>query len=240
MKPQAHNSIYRKPTCKFGDKAVELLKEKDIQFEDHVFDSKDEEMAFKEKHGVSTTPQIFFGDERIGGYSDLAEKLGEDVEEESNETSYVPVIAVFSVAALMALATSLGVMGFMGFALAMLATLKLMDIQSFVQSFSKYDLITQRIKGYGYVYPFAEVAAGLGFLLIAALATPPEALKMTTGILSLFVGVAGGISVFKAVYIDKIDLNCACVGGNANVPLGAVSFTENAMMAVMGLWVLVV
>lgn len=240
MKPQAHNSVYRKQTCSFGQKAVDLLKERDIPFDDHIFGSKDEEVAFKEKHDVSTTPQIFFGDERVGGYTDLAKELGEEVEEEESQTSYVPVIAVFSVAALMALATSLGVMGFMGFALAMLATLKLMDIQSFVQSFSKYDLITMRIRGYGYVYPFAEVAAGLGFLLIAALGTPSEALKMTTGILSLLVGVFGGISVFKAVYIDKMDLNCACVGGNANVPLGAVSFTENAMMAVMGLWVLLV
>jgi len=54
----------------------------------------------------------------------------------------------------------------------------------------------------------------------------------------LFVGITGGISIFKAVYIDKTDLNCACIGSNSNVPLGAVSFSENAMMAVMGAWVL--
>ncbi|WP_205738606.1 hypothetical protein [Halomonas heilongjiangensis] len=47
-----------------------------------------------------------------------------------------------------------------------------------------------------------------------------------------------GVSIVKAVYIDKTDLNCACVGGDSKVPLGIISFTENAMMAVMGLWVL--
>jgi uncharacterized membrane protein len=57
---------------------------------------------------------------------------------------------------------------------------------------------------------------------------------MLTGITSLFVGLSGGISVFKAVYIDKLALNCACVGGNSKAPLGVVSFTENAIMAIMG------
>ena len=50
----------------------------------------------------------------------------------------------------------------------------------------------------------------------------------------MFVGVSGGISIFKAVYIDKKDLNCACVGGDSRTPLGIVSFAENAIMAVMG------
>ena len=40
--------------------------------------------------------------------------------------------------------------------------------------------------------------------------------------------------MIKAVYIDKLALNCACVGGNSKAPLGIVSFTENAIMAVMG------
>ena len=57
---------------------------------------------------------------------------------------------------------------------------------------------------------------------------------MLTGITSLFIGVSGGISVFKAVYIDKLALNCACVGGNSKAPLGIISFAENAIMALMG------
>ena len=50
----------------------------------------------------------------------------------------------------------------------------------------------------------------------------------------MFVVVSGGISVIKTVYINKLALNCACVGGNSKAPLGIVSFTENAIMAVMG------
>jgi len=53
---------------------------------------------------------------------------------------------------------------------------------------------------------------------------------------ALFIGTVGAVSVFKAVYIDKRELKCACVGGDSNVPLGFVSLTENLMMMVMGIW----
>ena len=48
----------------------------------------------------------------------------------------------------------------------------------------------------------------------------------------------GAVSVFKAVYIEKRELKCACVGGSSNVPLGFVSLTENVMMVAMALWML--
>jgi hypothetical protein len=124
------------------------------------------------------------------------------------------------------LATGGGVMGFMGFALALLAMLKLMDVPAFASSFLKYDLLGQRLPLYARLYPGLELLVALGFLSGQA----PAA----TGILSLLLGIAGMISVYKAVFIDKLALNCACVGGNSRTPLGVVSFAENLMMAGMG------
>ena len=49
----------------------------------------------------------------------------------------------------------------------------------------------------------------------------------------------GAVSVFKAVYVDKRELKCACVGGASNVPLGFVSLTENLMMIAMAVAMLV-
>ena len=46
------------------------------------------------------------------------------------------------------------------------------------------------------------------------------------------------VSVVKAVYIDKRELKCACVGGASNVPLGFISLTENLMMIGMAVWML--
>ena len=220
--------VYRMSTaeheCPWGVKAVELLKSQGIEFEDLKLKSKAETEAFKAKYNVKTTPQIFAGASRIGGYTDLAAKL--EVEAEQAEYSYTPVAAIFTTAGLMAWATAMGITGFMGFFLSLIASLKLMNLESFAISFAKYDLITKKIEPYAKLYPFAELAIGLGFLSGVA--------PLATGITSLFIGVSGGISVFKAVYLDRLALNCACVGGNSKAPLGIVSFSENAIMAIMG------
>ena len=65
-----------------------------------------------------------------------------------------------------------------------------------------------------------------------------HALPIVSVPVSLFIGTVGAVSVFKAVYIDKRELKCACVGGNSNVPLGFVSLTENLMMVGMALYML--
>ena len=55
---------------------------------------------------------------------------------------------------------------------------------------------------------------------------------------ALFIGTIGAVSVFKAVYVDKREIKCACVGGSSKVPLGFVSLTENLMMVAMSVWML--
>ena len=47
----------------------------------------------------------------------------------------------------------------------------------------------------------------------------------------------GAAPVFKAVCIDKCELNCAWVGGPSNVPLGFISLTEKVMMIAMAIWI---
>jgi glutaredoxin len=210
--------------CPWGLKAVKLLQERGLNFEDIKLRSREEVDKFKSQYQVATTPQIFIDTERIGGYTDLADRLSAQVE--MTETSYTPVIALFSTAGLMTLALSLKMTGFMGISLSMLASLKLMDLTSFADSFQQYDLVTKRFKPYGKIYPFLELAIGLGFLSGIA--------PLLTGTAATAVGILGSISVFKAVYIDKMALNCACVGGNSKAPLGIVSMTENLMMAIMG------
>jgi hypothetical protein len=77
------------------------------------------------------------------------------------------------------------------------------------------------------VHPSPRLA---GVLMIAG------ALTWLSVPIALFIGTVGAASVFKAVYIDKRDLKCACVGGSSNVPLGFISLTENLMMVSMAVW----
>jgi len=108
----------------------------------------------------------------------------------------------------------------------MLAMLKLMDVAAFSTSFLKYDLLSQRWPLYARFYPGLELLVALGFL-----AGEPQT---PSGLLALVLGISGMVSVYKAVVIEKLALNCACVGGNSKAPLGVVSFAENLMMAAMG------
>ena len=223
--------------CPYGLKSVDLLERKGFQVEDHHLESREETDAFQEKHGVDTTPQTWIGDERIGGYDALREHFGENVPDE-DETSYKPVIAIFAVGFLMTLAVSWVVFGtiftvravewFIAISMTLLALQKLQDVESFSTMFLNYDLLARRWVRYGYIYPFGEALAGI--LMIAGV------LMWIAAPVALFIGTVGAVSVFKAVYIDKRELKCACVGGGSNVPLGFVSLTENLMMVAMAIW----
>ena len=223
--------------CPYGLKAKHLLKSAGYEVEDHHLATREETDAFKAEHDVATTPQIFIGGERIGGHDDLRRFLGKKVAD-PKATSYRPVIALFAMTALTALAASYAVTGsaftiraaewFIAFSMVVLALLKLQNIESFATMFLNYDLLAKRWVPYSYIYPFAEGGAGL--LMVAG------ALTWLSVPVALFIGTIGAVSVFKAVYIDKRELKCACVGGSSNVPLGFVSLTENLMMIGMALW----
>ncbi len=235
--------VYRMVTddhiCPFGLKTKDLMERQGFSVEDHWLETRDQADAFMDKHDVKTTPQVFIGNERIGGYEAVRKYFGIAVRDE-DATTYRPVIAVFAMAALMALAVSWAAFGsvftvravewFIAISMCILAILKLRDLESFSNMFLGYDLLARRMVRYAYVYPFAE--AGAGVLMVAG------ALTWVSAPVALFIGTIGAVSVFKAVYIDKRDLKCACVGGNSNVPLGVISLTENVMMIAMALWML--
>jgi glutaredoxin 3 len=58
-------------TCPYGVRAKRLLEESAYEVQDHVLRSRDEVDAFLEAEAVSTTPQIFIGNQRIGGSEEL-------------------------------------------------------------------------------------------------------------------------------------------------------------------------
>ncbi|TVQ42860.1 MAG: glutaredoxin [Wenzhouxiangella sp.] len=223
--------------CPFGLKSKALLEREGWSVDDHWLTSRKETDAFKEKHDVETTPQTFIDGKRIGGYDDLLDYFGKPVPD-SDETSYRPIIAIFSTALLVALAISWAgtesllsirtIEWFVATAMCLLGLQKLKDLESFSNMFLNYDLLAQRKVRYAYVYPFAETLAGI--LMIAG------ALIWLAAPVALFIGTVGAISVFKAVYIDRRELKCACAGGDSNVPLGFVSLTENLIMILMGIW----
>ncbi|WP_380782921.1 MauE/DoxX family redox-associated membrane protein [Sphingomonas sp. R86520] len=224
-------------TCPFGLKAKDLLRRQGYEVEDHWLRTREETDAFKAEHGVKTTPQTFVGGERVGGFDDLRRFFGKTVRDPKAVT-YRPVVAVFAMAAVMALAASYAAFDTpftsragewaIAFSMCILAMLKLQNVESFSSMFLNYDLLAKRWVPYSYIYPYAEGAAGA---LMAA-----GVLTWLSAPIALFIGTIGVVSVVKAVYVDRRELKCACVGGATNVPLGFLSLTENVMMVAMAIW----
>lgn len=235
-----HRMVMPNHVCPYGLKAKWLLQTRGFVVDDHHLRTRLEVEQFKRKYQVKATPQIFIDGQRVGGYEDLRRYLsGKPTHEQG--TSYAPIIAVLVLAALAALAIGVtSVAGplawttlqrFGALFILLLAALKLRDIESFSTVFLHYDLLGRQWVPYAYIYPFAEGAAGLLMLANGRFAD-------IGGIIGIFIGTIGAISVFKTVYIDRQELHCACVGGDSRVPLGVASLLENFSMVAMGGWML--
>lgn len=235
-----YRMVMPKHVCPYGLQAKHLLERRGYTVEDRWLTTKAETEAFKAEHKVKTTPQAFIDGQRIGGYDDLRRHFGLR-EPDPDATSYVPVIMVFITAAGLALAgshastgsafTVLAAEWFVAFAMMILAMLKLQDLDRFAAMFLGYDLLAQRWIPYARLYPFLECSAGA---LMAA-----HWLDWLSIPIALTIGSIGAVSVIYAVYVQKREIKCACVGGSSRVPLGFVSLSENLAMVAMALWMLV-
>lgn len=106
---------------------------------------------------------------------------------------------------------------------------KLLDLKGFVQGYSQYDLITQKWRGYGYMYPFIELSLGLLYLI-----------GLNSGLLHIVTAVlmtVSGIGVVRKLAKKEI-FTCACLGTLLNVPLTKITVIENFGMAIMALLML--
>lgn len=239
-----HATIYRMVTpdhlCPWGVKARDLLKRNGYEVEDHHLRSKEENVSYKKENGFDETPQMWLEGGHVGGYDALRERLGLGPDPKQGDT-YQPVIAVFGVALAMAVSLCWALRGgfdwlriaelFIALSMCVLGILKLQDLRSFATGFVQYDLLAQRYVPYAYLYAFIE--AGAGVLMLSHTWTWVAAPA------ALIVSTIGAVSVIRAVYVEKRDLHCACVGGGSSVPLGFISLTENLMMIAMAVWMMI-
>lgn len=115
-------------------------------------------------------------------------------------------------------------MDFMGVFFLVFGLFKLIDLHGFVNGFQEYDFIAKRFKAYGYVYPFLEI--GLGILYLLGL------MFLWQNILVLFLAGIGIYTAYK--YIDHADeIQCVCLGTIFKLPMTWVTLSENLLMFVM-------
>lgn len=103
---------------------------------------------------------------------------------------------------------------------------KFLDIHGFAAGYSTYDLLAQRVFGYGFVYPFIELAFGLAYLTQTGL----QYLNPIVVVVMVF----SSLGVIQSLRAHRT-IQCACLGTVIKLPLGTVTLIEDLGMAAMAL-----
>ncbi len=119
---------------------------------------------------------------------------------------------------------------FMGLFLIVFSFFKMLDLKGFPESFRMYDPLAKRLPLYALIYPFIETVLGLMFLMRIEVKI---ALIITLVILSITT-----IGVTRTL-LDKKSIRCACLGTALKLPMTEATFIENAIMILMGIYMLI-
>ena len=103
---------------------------------------------------------------------------------------------------------------------------KFLNLTGFSESYAMYDVLAKRVKVYGLVYPFIELALGVAYL------TDFE--PTVTYIATICIMGFSSIGVIQSV-LDKKKIRCACLGAVFNLPMSMVTIIENLTMVLMAL-----
>lgn len=124
----------------------------------------------------------------------------------------------------------LGMRVFMGGFFVIFGLLKLMKLKDFAEAYAMYDIIAMRVKEYGYVYPFLELALGVFFFI--------NFIPIITNWVTLGLMLVSAWGVYLKLR-KKEEIMCACLGTVFKVPMTWVTLFEDMLMAGMALVMLI-
>jgi copper chaperone CopZ len=161
------------------------------------------------------------------------EAIVPDDEQKSWLATYKPILLIFAYILITTLAVEFTAQTFDGmrwmrhFMAGFFLTFsffKLLDLPGFADSYSTYDVIASKWRGWGYVYAFVELGLGVAFLL--------NFQPLLTNIATFVVMGVSIIGVVRSV-MNKRKIRCACLGAVFNLPMSTVTIIEDALMIVM-------
>lgn len=106
------------------------------------------------------------------------------------------------------------------------AFFKLLDLRGFADSYSSYDLLAGKWYGYGFIYPFIELALGIAYLV--------HWQPFYTNLATIVIMGFSSIGVIRSV-VHKREIQCACLGAVFNLPMSTVTIVEDMLMVAMAL-----
>jgi copper chaperone CopZ len=147
--------------------------------------------------------------------------------------TYKPILLIFSYITIISVISAVSASGFnwlqgmnifmAGFFLTF-SFFKMLNLSAFAESYSMYDIVAKKIKAWGYIYAFIELALGIAY------ATNFE--PIITNAVTLVVMTISIIGVLESVF-NKRKIRCACLGAVFNLPMSTVTIIEDALMIAM-------
>jgi len=120
---------------------------------------------------------------------------------------------------------------FMGFFFLIFGTFKIINLPTFVEAYSSYDLLAKNIPGYAYAYPFIELGLGIAYLTRIY----PTVINTITLVIMVIGSISVGLELSK-----KNNIQCACLGMVFKLPMTYISLLEDLLMAAMAAIMLVI
>jgi hypothetical protein len=107
---------------------------------------------------------------------------------------------------------------------------KLLNLTAFADAYAGYDIVAARWRGYGFVYPFVELALGAAYLTGFQ--------PLATNVVTLVVMGVSTVGVVQSL-LARRKIRCACLGTVFNLPMSSVTLTEDLLMVGMAAAMLV-
>jgi len=120
---------------------------------------------------------------------------------------------------------------FMGGFFLVFSFFKLLDLKGFAYSYMSYDILARKWMGWGYIYPFVELALGLAYLFHFD--------QTITNISTVVVMGLSSIGVIQSL-IAKRKFQCACLGTVFNLPMSNITLIEDLLMVAMAAAMLII
>jgi predicted GNAT family acetyltransferase/copper chaperone CopZ/uncharacterized membrane protein YhdT len=220
-------------------------------------------LGYAEEHGLKVVPECAYVRRFIDLHEEFQPLLADESQagsahahqhkaskERSKLATYWPLLLTVAylvggtVVAMMVAQTSsvmpstgmFGMSVFMGLFFVVFSFFKLLDIDGFAKAYSSYDIVAERWLGWGYIYPFVELALGVSFLL--GITASGHAWPIATNVVTLVVMIVGTIGVVNAVVRGR-DIQCGCLGTMFDLPMSTVTIVEDVTMALMAAGMLV-
>lgn len=163
-----------------------------------------------------------------------------DEEKKSFLATYKPILLVFGflvgVTALneivkgeFSLMSSMSL--FMGGFFLVFSFFKLLDLKGFAYSYMSYDILARKWMGWGYIYPFVELALGLAYLFHFD--------QTITNVSTVLVMGISSIGVIQSL-AAKRKFQCACLGTVFNLPMSNITLIEDLLMVAMAAAMLII